>query len=132
MSAIDCPFRAVQDRERGIEFEIYLSQRVQSLGLTPQRSRELTRRLWAFIQEYDHLRDELFERGGGEPTPAQYAERWRMPERSGYRAFDEFSYVFPEIADSPGLLCDELWTGIKHQQPASHMMPLASVLVQER
>lgn len=132
MNISDCPFRAVLDREPGIEFETYLGLRVESLGLTPRRSRELTRRLWAFIQEYDHLRDELFARGQGEPTPAQFAERWRMPERSAYRAFDEFGDVFPEIAENPGLLCDELWTGIKHQQPASHMMPLASVLVAER
>jgi hypothetical protein len=72
----------------------------------------------------------MFDRGEGEPSVAQFAERWRMSERSAYRAADEFGSIFPEIAEAPGQLCDELWTCIKHQQPASHMMPLAAVKVQ--
>lgn len=132
MAVTSCPFRAVGPDENGIEFEHYLWDRIQLLGASAQQSRELFRRVWAFVQEYDHLRDELRDRGQHEePSVSEYAERWRMSERSAYRAFEEFALVMPELGTAPGPACDELWNGISRQAPAGHLMALADVRVRE-
>jgi hypothetical protein len=107
MPATTCPVRAADRDEDGIGFEEFLRDRIDRLGGSPQQSRELLRRVWAFIQEYDHLRDELRDRGQREvPSVPQYAERWRMGERTAYRAFSEFALVMPDLGDAPGELCD--------------------------
>lgn len=130
MTGTNCPFRAAEGGEGGIVFEEYLWRRVDALGGSPQQTRELFRRVWAFVQEYDHLRDELRNHGQHEePSISQYADRWRMSERSAYRAFEEFARVMPELGPEPSAVCEELWTGISRQVPAGRLMALASVRV---
>lgn len=86
-----------------------------------------------FIQKYDHLRDDLHKSDQiEEPSVRQYAERWRMSERSAYRAFEEFAMVFRELADAPGVLCNELWEGIGRQAPSGRLMAMAAVRVTAR
>lgn len=130
MNGARCPFRAAEREEDGMEFEHYLWDRIQALGGSSQQSRELFRRIWAFVQEYDHLRDELRDDGlVEEPSIAQYAQRWRMSERSAYRAFQEFARVMPELGPAPGTACEELWRGISRQAPPGRLMALANVRV---
>ena len=122
------PFEAVSGPTRGQEFVDFLYDRCLGLTDTPTQARALARRLWAFLQEYDHLRDELQE--SREPTVEEYAERWRMPLRTANHAFAEFFSVFPSEQD-PGRIAAELWKGIGLQgnKPFSGLLALGSVRV---
>jgi hypothetical protein len=132
MSTAVCPFRAAEGNQDGTQFEDYLWGRVDRVARSPQQRRELFRRIWAFIQEYDRLRDESRDQGRrGEPSVSEYALRWRMSERSAYRAFQEFALVMPELGPAPAALCDELANGISRQGAGSRLMALADVRVFE-
>ena len=117
MFTIDCPFRAVDDGEDGIPFEEYLYARAGMVATGPQGPRELYQRVLIFIQQYDHLRDDRSFRGErGEASMVEYAQRWRMTERSAYRALQEFATVFPELGEHPGLV--ELAGEVERRLPA--------------
>jgi hypothetical protein len=120
------PFEASPDRKRGDEFVDYLYDRCLGLTDTPTQARALSRRLWAFLQEWGRLNDELHR----EPTVEEYAKRWRMPLRSANHAFAEFFGAFPTEQD-PGRISKELWKGIGLQGNGG-IMALGSVRVVAR
>ncbi len=62
-------------------------------------------------------------------TPARYAARWRVPERSAYRLFQDVVNVF---GAHPGAVADELWKGVRTQQEDPWLMRLGSVVVVPR
>jgi hypothetical protein len=128
------PFEAAPDRARGEDFVDYLYERCRGLTETQTQARTLSRRLWAFLQEWDRLRHELRDRGERrEPTVEEYAARWRMPSRTANQAFAEFVGVFPTERD-PGRISKELWKGIRLQgDPGRYggLMALGSVKVLE-
>lgn len=116
------PFRAVNHGEDGTEFVDYLYERATAVTDTPTQARALAQRAWIFVQQYDHLRDDLHQSGDlAEPTVDQYAERWRMPVRNAYREFAEFDRLFPGERD-PGRVCAELWEGIRRQAGRGGML----------
>jgi hypothetical protein len=120
--------RAVGRDEDGEEFVDFLYRRAKAATETDRQARALRDRLWVFIQQYDHLRDDL----QGEPvTIERYAERWDEPVRSAFRAFSEFASVFPGD-DAAGQMCAELWNGIGRQAgKRGQMMPFSAVKVVE-
>lgn len=131
---IPLPFKVSSDPDRGQEFVDYLHDRCLQLTDTPTQARTLARRLWAFLQEYDHLRNDLHASGNPrEPTVEEYAERWRMPLRTANHAFAEFYSVFPTERD-PGRISSELGKGVGLQsnKPFSGLMALGSVRVIDR
>jgi hypothetical protein len=133
MLTTDCSFRAVDDGEVGIPFEEYLYARAGMVATGPQGPRELYQRVLIFIQQYDHLRDDRsFHGESGEPSMVEYAQRWRMTERSAYRALQEFVTVFPELGEHPEAICEELWNGIRKQAGPSSLMRVLSVKVKPR
>ncbi len=133
MLTTDCPFRAVDDGEDGIPFEEYLYARAGMVATGPHGPRELYQRVLIFIQQYDHLRDDRSFRGErGEPSMVEYAKRWRMTERSAYRALQEFATVFPELGEHPEAICEELWDGVSKQGGPSTLMRVLSVKVEPR
>jgi len=120
-------FRAVGRDENGEEFVDFLYRRAQAVTETPRQARALRDRLWIFLQQYDHLRDDL---GPGNVTVERYAERWDEPERSAFRAFAELASVFP--GDDPAeAICEELWNGIGRQAGQGQFMQLGAVKVVE-
>lgn len=115
-------FRAVKRGEDGTEFVDYLYERATAVADTPTQARNLAQRVWIFLEQYDHLRDDLHASGElDEPTVEQYAERWRMPLRNAYREFADFGRLFPGERD-PGRVCAELWEGISRQAGRSGML----------
>ena len=62
----------------------------------------------------------------------EYAKRWRMTERSAYRALEEFVTVFPEPGERPEAICEELWDGVGKQAGPSSLMRVLSVKVKPR
>lgn len=72
--------------------------------------RRATERLLAFIQQWDHLRDEAPDA----VNPAAYAARWRVSPATAYRLVEEFRTVFPSEAD-PARLLDLLWEGLSER-----------------
>jgi hypothetical protein len=70
-------------------------------------NRRMKERQLAFIQQWDHMRDEL----PAEPTAEQYAARWRTSAATTYRLLAEFRTLFPGQSD-PGALVSLLWDGL--------------------
>lgn len=99
--------------EQGTEFIDLLDQRVAD-----RRTRQM---LVAFIQEWDHLRDEL-ER---EPTVVDYAQRWRTPESTVFRWLAEFRRVF-DTEGHPGEVSQVLWDAMPR---TGELRPLLSARV---
>jgi hypothetical protein len=75
------------------------------------RSRRSLDRMIAFIQQWDHLRDEMLQQGRGEPVVRDYQQRWEASPAATYRMLDEFREIFGPEA-SPSELCDLLWNGM--------------------
>jgi hypothetical protein len=94
------PFRPAFPREQGQEFVDYLDARCG-------RDRRMRERLLVFLQQWDHLADEV----GGEPSVEAYARRWRVSIPSTYRMLDEFRRVFP-TEGSPARVLAILWEGL--------------------
>lgn len=92
------PIRLARTDEDGLAFIDWLDRRVEPT----QR-----RRLIAFIEEWDHLRDDL----GANPTVKQYAERWSVPVPTAYRMLTEFRQAVPG-EDTPDALVSMLWDGM--------------------
>jgi hypothetical protein len=113
-----------------LEFIDYLRERAANATDTPTQARTLAERMWVFIQQYDHLRDDLQAMGRtDEPSVEDYAERWGMPIRSAHRAYAEFTALFPSEQNA-GRLCDELWDGIGRQAGRTgRLMPVGAVVV---
>jgi hypothetical protein len=120
-------FRAVGRDEDGEEFVDFLYRRAQAVTDTSRQARALRDRLWIFVQQYDHLRDDLQPE---RVTVERYAERWDEPERSAFRAFAEFASVFPGD-NAPEDVCEELWNGIGRQAGRGEFMQLGAVKVAE-
>jgi hypothetical protein len=99
----EMPIRLPQNDEEGIEFIDWLNRRLAGDRIARQR-------MVAFIEEWDHLRDEIRDREMREPTVEEYARRWNVAESSAYRLLDEFRRVVG--MDYPGRLCQLLWDGM--------------------
>jgi hypothetical protein len=97
------PIRLAGPNAEGVPFRDWLARRTRG-------DRRTTERLLAFIQSWDHLRDESQDA----PSPAAYAARWRVSPATAYRLVDEFRTVFPSEAD-PGRLLDMLWDGLSER-----------------
>lgn len=94
------PIRLAEPNEEGILFRDWLARRTRG-------DRRATERQLAFVQQWDHLRDEA----PSTVNPAAYAARWRVSQATAYRLLEEFRTVFPSEAD-PGRLLDLLWDGL--------------------
>jgi hypothetical protein len=94
------PFRPALPGEVGQEFVDYLDVRCGG-------DRRLRERLLVFLQQWDHLADDM----SGEPSVEAYAERWHVSVPSTYRMLDEFRRVFP-TERSPARVLATLWEGL--------------------
>jgi len=94
------PFRPALPREEGQEFVDYLDTRCGGV-------RRLRERLLVFLQQWDHLTDDM----GGEPSVEAYAQRWNVSVPSTYRMLHEFRRVFP-TERSPERVLATLWEGL--------------------
>lgn len=131
MAAKTSHFRAVKRDEDGEEFVDFLHRRSLPATDTSTQARALAQRLWVFIQQYSHLQEDLQQRGTDDAvTVERYAERWKMPTRSAFRAFEEFSTIFPG-EDAAAQVCAELWDGIGRQAGQGEFMQLGAVKVAE-
>jgi len=101
------PIRHAVRSDDGMPFIDYLNRLAGERGVLRQRQ-------LAFINEWDCLADEL----GRRPTPADYAERWKMPRSTVYSMLAEFRHLFPGQID-PTDLCREIWEGLSAQRPAA-------------
>lgn len=117
MAKSELPIRLPNKDEEGTAFIDWLDARVEG-------NRRARQRFEAFIQEWDHLRDEL----GAEPTVSNYSERWGMPESSVFRFLDEFRERL--AIQNPGDLCELLWNGMPKFGPGEEeLVALLSVRV---
>lgn len=96
----NAPFRPALPREDGQEFVDYLDARCGG-------DRRLRERLLVFLQQWDHLADDL----DGEPSAEAYAGRWHVSVPSTYRVLEEFRRVFP-TERSPARVLATLWEGL--------------------
>jgi len=94
------PVRLAKPAEPGLPFLEWLDRRTGG-------NRRMKERQVAFIQQWDHLRDEL----PAEPTAEEYAARWRTSVATSYRLLAEFRTLFPGQRD-PGALVSLLWEGL--------------------
>jgi hypothetical protein len=94
------PFRPARPREGAQPFVDFLDERCG-------RDRRLRERLLVFLQQWDHLADEI----GDEPSAEAYAARWRVSVPSTYRILDEFRRVFP-TERNPARVLEVLWQGL--------------------
>jgi hypothetical protein len=69
--------------------------------------RDRAKRLAVFLQQWDHLADDL----GRAPTVKEYAAEWRESEAGVYRQLEEFREVFPSEED-PARIMELLWSGM--------------------
>jgi len=105
-TSIPFPLRLAREGEDGVEFITWLSEHCG--GAKPK-----TDRLTAFIQAWDHLRDEVRDEDPSrtDPTVEEYAARWNESVPTVYRMQAEFRELFP-TERTPGRLCDLLWDGM--------------------
>ena len=101
--AAPLPIRLARPGEAGVEFIKWLNDRARG-------NAALRQRLVAFIEEWDHLRDDIRQHKVREPTLEEYAKEWRVPVSSAYRRLQEFRAVVG--MRYPGPLCDLLWDGM--------------------
>lgn len=94
------PFRPALSREDGQEFVDYLDARCGG-------DRRLRERLLVFLQQWDHLADDMAR----EPSVEAYAQRWHVSVPSTYRMLEEFRRVFP-TERSPARVVATLWEGL--------------------
>lgn len=94
------PFRPALPAEPGQEFVDYLDGRCSG-------DRRLRERLLVFLQQWDHLADDL----GEAPSADAYADRWHVSVPSTYRLLDEFRRVFP-TERTPARVLEALWQGL--------------------
>jgi hypothetical protein len=97
------PIRLPQRGEKGVPFIDWLERQLGGDSAARQR-------MQAFIQEWDHLRDEIQQRELRDPTVEEYAERWNVAGSTAYRLLDEFRSATG--IDYPGPLCRLLWDGM--------------------
>ena len=77
------------------------------------QDKRLTDRMIAFIQEWDHVRDEVRDADPSkrDATVEDFAQRWNTPLPTAFRMQSEFREIFPTEA-TPGRLVDLLWAGM--------------------
>ena len=102
LSASEIPIRLAGESDGGQPFSAWLLERAGN--------EDAAGRIAAFIQQWDHVRDELLDREGREPTIADYADFWRFSENTAEAEFAEFRSA-TGISD-PKLLCELLWDGM--------------------
>jgi hypothetical protein len=85
------------------------------------RPKRAVERLVVFIQQWDHLRDELAESQGREPVIRDYHGRWGTPIPTVYRMLEEFREVFGPDAD-PTELSELLWQGMPRDRGRSQWL----------
>lgn len=101
----DLPIRVAERGEAGTPFRNWLFRRTQG-------DRRATERQLAFLQQWDHLRDDPEVAA----SAASYADRWAVSPATAYRLLEEFAALFP-TEKNPGRLLELLWTGLS----ASHL-----------
>lgn len=74
-----------------------------------------------FIQQWDHLRDQLQAEEGREPTGADYRKRWDVSSPTYFRTRAEFASLFGQDAE-PSEVCDLLWSGMPSGGPLKWLM----------
>lgn len=114
MGTDQLPIRLAVDGEGGVEFIDWLDERLGGDRMARQR-------MVAFIEEWDHLRDELLESEGREPTVEDYARRWRVADSSAYRLLAEFRSTTGVAY--PSALCQLLWDGMPRSTPGRVLPP---------
>ena len=95
------PFVLARPEEPGNPFVDYLDNLLG--GDRVQRER-----LEAFLQQWDHIADDLAR----EPTAEEYGERRGVPTSTVRRILEEFRAVFP-TERTPGRLLTLLWDGLR-------------------
>lgn len=100
----DLPLRLPKPGERGEPFIDWLRR---------GRDKRLVERMTAFIQEWNHLRDDLCQVDSArqDPTVEEFADRWQVPVPTAYRMQAEFRSIFPSEA-TPARLIDLLTDGL--------------------
>jgi hypothetical protein len=85
--------------------------------------RDRAKRLAVFLQQWDHLADDL-ERA---PTVKEYAAEWKESEAGVYRQLEEFRQIFPSEED-PARIMELLWSGMPRN---GQLMALLDVRISE-
>jgi hypothetical protein len=93
----------------GLPFSEWLMRRFRG-------DRRAVERQLAFLQQWDHLRDEA-----GGASVAAYAARWRASRATTYRLLDEFKSIFPNEFD-PNRLLSLLWDGLSAGREAGGLL----------
>jgi hypothetical protein len=77
------------------------------------RDKRLVERMTAFIQEWNHLRDDICKGDSGrlDATVEEFAERWQVTIPTAYRMQAEFRSIFPSET-TPARLIDLLTGGL--------------------
>jgi hypothetical protein len=120
-------FYAASSPAQGVAFLDFLRQRAARPGVSQTEITNMSRRLWAHLNEVGHLIDEYADRGRSEPpTVPEVAERWQLPERSAYGLHAELRALFDAEPDE---VWRELWRGIELQAPRGELMAIGSVRV---
>lgn len=101
-SADEMPIRLADGDSGGQPFSAWLLER--------EGNTDAAGRIAAFVQQWDHARDELLDREGREPSIEDYAEFWRFRKSAAESEFAEFKGT-TGISD-PKLLCELLWDGM--------------------
>jgi hypothetical protein len=97
------PIRLPRKGEEGTPFIHWLDGRARA-------NRQARERMIAFIQQWDHARDDVWNLKDREMTLEDYAEYWSVPEPTAYRHLAEFRKLTGIKA--PADLCQLLWDGI--------------------
>lgn len=112
---------AATSPDEGVPFIDFLARRVERLGLSTTVTSNRRTDLLAFIQQYDHLRDEKRDDGdAAPPTPDEYAERWNVSRRAAFAIYASCREV---LGEEPDAVVDVLWDG------AGELVPLMRVRV---
>jgi len=120
-------FAAAPTPTEGVPFLDLLRQRSARPGASDLEAVNLSRRLWAWLSEYDVLVDEVGQAGQTEPPSIpQFTARWGGAERTNYGIAAEVRAL---LGDEPAAVMAELWTALQAQQRPGRMAKLATVRV---
>lgn len=119
------PIRLPRDGEAGVPFVDLLAARCGD--------KRGTDRMIAFIQEWDHIRDEIRDADPSKPdaTVEDFAKRWNTALPTAFRMQAEFRRIFP-TETTPGRVVDLLWDGMPKWPADKSLNWLLAVEVVER